>query len=130
MSIDLSTVRFICPNCMQELDHRVDLISPGCNDPTVTVIPCPNCYLTEDESKEVINNAKADQEHDTTMEVLRMLLNQASVMTTNDWNVAPDKSQVDNLKKIIESHEDLEPFIYLIDKEFKRDGKEGEQVGG
>jgi len=122
--INLSTVRFTCWMCGEEVDHEVDLLSIGSNDPTVIVKPCSDCYHSDEELKETLGEAKNEVEHDVTMTVLAKLLGQARVMSSNDLDLTPDISQEGVLRQIIGSHEDLDPFLYLIDKQEGRHGKE------
>ena len=108
----------VCPSCRQPVVHEIRSVWPGTSDDVVVVQPCPECFPNSEEVGYQIGEAIGKQEHDTTVEVLRKLLSQASVMSMYD--AADQTSMVGILKHIIRAHDDLESFLYLIEKEYEK----------
>lgn len=109
----------VCPNCSKPVDVEIHDTWPGTSDKVVVVHPCPDCFADSGDVQQTIKEGAEEQQYAASKEVLAKLLNVAKVMSTNDWDVAPDQTQEQNLRKLIDSDEDLSLVLFNIDRKEK-----------
>jgi len=115
----MENVVVVCPECNRHIDSEVQSCSPGTSEPVLVVTPCVYCYPSPEEQGYAIGEAKENAEEDAVKATLEKLLAVARLMSTNDWDVAPDQTQEQNLRKLIDSDEDLSLVLFNIDRKEK-----------
>jgi hypothetical protein len=109
-------VEAVCAECGLGIDYTISRNHIGTSDLVIIPEPCSACYPSPEEQGYAIGEAVETAEHEAIKKTLETLLSLAASMSTNDWDVVPDKTQEGNLRKIVDCDSELASMLYLIDK--------------